>query len=88
MISKEVLAKVNELIALATTKKHIHIEIQNYTSAGTIITVSKVLDDCSSIYYTGGKYWSEARIQLDYESALLKLQQVLAWLNTLEDATI
>ena len=88
MISEEVLAKVNELIALAATKKRICIEIQNFTSAGTTITVSKVLDDCSSIYSTGGGYWSDARIQLAHENALLKLQQVLEWLNALEDATI
>ena len=88
MISKEVLAKVNELIALAVTKKHIYIEIQNYTSAGAIIAVSKVLDDYSSIYSTGRKSWTEALIQLAHENALSKLQQVLEWLNTLEDAAI
>ena len=88
MISKEVLAKVNELIALAVTKKHICIEIQNYTLTGALILVRKVLDDCSSIYSTGGKYCSDAQIPLAYENTLSDLQQCLEWLNTLEYAAI
>ena len=88
MISKEVLAKVNELIALAVTKKSINIQIHSYPSGGARVTFSKVLDDCSSIYSTGRKSWTEALIQLAHENALSKLQQVLEWLNTLEDAAI
>lgn len=86
MISKEVLAKVNELIALAVTKKRIRIEIHNFTITGASIVVSKVLNDCSSIYSNGGKYWTQ--IPLADENTLSDLQQCLEWLNTLEDATI
>lgn len=88
MISKEVLAKVNELIAIAVTKKCVHIEFQNYTRNSGIVVFSQVSEDCSSIYPNGNVYWSDAQISLADKKALSKLEQVLEWLNTLEDAAI
>lgn len=84
MITKEVLAKVNDIIAVAVTKHRTNINIECY-ELSTILTIGQIQEDFSSLYRDGSKYSSDNWIYLTKPNALDQLEQALQWLHTLEN---
>ena len=87
MISKKVLAKVNEVIAVAVTKHRILVELHNYTVAGNTLRIAHVQKDCTSLYRDGGDSSPNNDIHLSEKYAFSKLNDTLRWLHTLEGRT-
>lgn len=84
MISKEVLAKVNKIIAVAVTKHRTNVALHNFTSMGNTLQVAQVQDGYASIYRDGSSSavnW----VYLDRKNCLPKLNETLRWLRTLEN---
>ena len=84
MISKEVLAKVNKIIAVAVTKRCINVALHNFTCFGSVLEVTQVQDNHTSIYRDGSRSavnW----IHLDRKNCFAQLNATLHWLHTLED---
>lgn len=84
MISKEVLAKVNKIIAVAVTKHRINVALHNFTCFGSVLEVTQVQDNHTSIYRDGSGSainW----IYLDRKNCFAQLNETLRWLHTLEN---
>ena len=84
MISKEVLAKVNKIIAVAVTKHRIKVVLHNFTNMGNTLQVTLVQDDYTSVYRDGSGSavnW----IHLDRKNCFAQLNDTLRWLHTLEN---
>lgn len=84
MISKEVLTKVNKIIAIAVTKRRINVDLFNFTGTGNTLRIVHVQDDCTSIYRDGSTSavnW----IYLDRGNCFAALNATLRWLHTLEE---
>lgn len=84
MISKEVLAKVNKIIAVAVTKHRINVALHNFTCSGSILEVRQVRDDHTSVYRDGSGS-AENWICLDRKNCFAQLDETLRWLHTLEN---
>ena len=84
MISKEVLAKVNKIIAVAVTKHRINVVLHNFTSSGNTLQVAQVRDNHASVY-RGGSSSAENWIYLDRGNCFAQLNATLHWLHTLEN---
>lgn len=84
MISKEVLAKVNKIIAVSVTKRRIDVSLFNFTSAGNILQVGRLRHDNTSVYRDGSGS-AENWIYLDRKNCFAQLNETLRWLHTLEN---
>lgn len=84
MISKEVLAKVNKIIAVSVTKHRINVVLHNFTSSGNTLQVAQVQDDHTSVYRDGSGS-AENWIYLDRKNCFAQLNETLRWLHTLEN---
>lgn len=84
MLSKEVLAKVNKIIAVAVSKHRINVALHNFTNMGNTLQVAQIQDDHTSIYRNGSG--SAANwIYLDRGNCFAQLNETLRWLRTLEN---
>lgn len=83
MVTKEVLAKLNEVIALSVTKRNMDVGIKGYLSVVTL-EVRQVQDDYSSVYQDGTNQGSLNWIRLECNpNCLEELNETLEWLETL-----
>lgn len=78
----EILTKLNDIIALGLTKNSIDIRVTNHTGE-LFLVVAHVQKNKSDVHppCTNMAGW----IFLDKNNTLEKLDQVIEWMNTLED---
>lgn len=84
MISKEVLAKVNEVVAMAVTKHRVNFNIENH-EGHTVLRVGQIQKDFSSLYCDGSKNSFDNWIYLERSRSIVELNNILRWLHTLEN---
>lgn len=84
MISKEVLAKVNKLVALALTKDEIKVEL-GVNKYGVYVGVHQFSYDNQEILTCGDIGFGGHYVYLEEPNALSKLNKQIAWVKGLED---
>jgi hypothetical protein len=84
MISKEVLAKVNKLAALALTKDEIKVEL-SANQYGVKVGVHQFVDTAKGIKVCGDVGYGNHYVYLEKSNALSDLNKQIAWVKGLED---
>lgn len=84
MISKEVLAKVNKLVALALTKDEIKVEL-SANQYGVKVGVHQFSHDDQEILTCGDVGYSNHYVYLEEPNALSELNKQIAWVKGLEN---
>ncbi len=82
MISKEVLAKANEVMALALTKHKISLKLMGFDSGRIFLSIGQAQEKGLVIYHHGGDHYFNSWIFLTESNALDQLEQALQWLHT------